>query len=204
MARRRGRILPSASTHGALMAKALSRTSPASRTTRLHSQPSARSANAGPALLFTLRVIEDCRCLRLAWSDKGREPGEDRRGTSGASLCCQSGALIQSGPPTHQRGFPRPRPLLALGHLRAGFSFANATPLGTAPGGLCVCVRVAPSTTLSISCCAGRLRPNFSMRRRGLQKKQGGFEPPCWVGQVSQTLNHTVSLCARFHRRARS
>jgi len=36
------------------------------------------------------------------------------------------------------------------------------------------------------------------------QKKQGGFEPPCWVGQVSQTVNHIVSLCARFHRRARS
>jgi hypothetical protein len=35
-------------------------------------------------------------------------------------------------------------------------------------------------------------------------KKQGGFEPPCWVGQVSQTVNHIVSLCARFHRRARS
>jgi hypothetical protein len=37
-----------------------------------------------------------------------------------------------------------------------------------------------------------------------VQKKQGGFEPPCWVGQVSQTLNHTVSLCACFHHRARS
>jgi hypothetical protein len=24
------------------------------------------------------------------------------------------------------------------------------------------------------------------------------------VGQVSQTVNHIVSLCARFHRRARS
>jgi hypothetical protein len=82
MARRRGRILPSASTHGALMAKALSRTSPASRTTRLHSQPSARSANAGPALLFTLRVIEDCRRLRLAWSDKGRQGGRAGGGPS--------------------------------------------------------------------------------------------------------------------------
>jgi hypothetical protein len=31
-----------------------------------------------------------------------------------------------------------------------------------------------------------------------------GFEPPCWMGQVSQTVNHTVALCALFHRRARS
>jgi hypothetical protein len=65
------------------MAKALSRTSPASRTTRLHSQPSARSANAGPALLFTLRVIEDCRRLRLAWSDKGRQGGSRGRTVAG-------------------------------------------------------------------------------------------------------------------------
>jgi hypothetical protein len=49
-----------------------------------------------------------------------------------------------------------------------------------------------------------RFAPKATVPRRGLQKKQGGFEPPCWVGQVSQTLNHTVSLCARFHRRARS
>jgi hypothetical protein len=60
-AEKTGRILPSASTDGALMAKALSNTSLASRTTRLHSQPTARPTNAGPALLLP--------CAKaLAWS----------------------------------------------------------------------------------------------------------------------------------------
>jgi len=37
------------------------------------------------------------------------------------------------------------------------------------------------------------------------QKKQGGFgSRPAGLGQVSQTVNHIVSLCACFHHRARS
>src|SRR5262249_29204689 len=46
-------------------------------------------------------------------------------------------------------------------------------------------------------------RPEFQHEAERTPK-QGGLEPPCWLGQVSQTLNHTVSLCACFHRRARS
>jgi hypothetical protein len=65
---------------------------------------------------------------------------------------------------------------------------------------------VAPSRSTPRQGARGRGSRRSALSRIGptYQKKQGGFEPPCWVGQVSQTVNHIVSLCARFHRRARS